>query len=100
MVGLYQDVLRTVFELDWLSGERPLARAVPVQGRLEPGRCVWPKMVVALPPLIERFLGLIQVAKRAASQDFSLQGPVKTLILAIGLRVPGAAEAQVDAQLH
>ena len=57
-----------------------------------------PLQVVDVPPAVESRLAVGQIGEATPLQDFSCNGPVKALVLSLGLWAVGSSMANADTQ--
>ena len=84
-------------QLPW---HRSRADAVAPGWRCQPRRFVRAFVVVAITPAVKLLLNLCQVTKSMSVNDFRLEAAMKTLLLAVGLRVVRPAMTEPDAQTN
>ena len=78
----------------------PRTDAVAFGWRCQPRRFVRAFVVVAITPAVKLLLHLCQVTKAMPVNDFRLETAMKTLLLAVGLRVVRPAMTEPDARTN
>mgnify|MGYP000971509744 CR=1 FL=1 len=78
----------------------PRTDAVAPGGRCQPRRFVRAFVVVAITPAVKLLLHLCQVTKAMPVNEFRLEAVMKTLLLAVGLRVVRPAMTEPDARTY